>query len=109
MSDELVSFGPRAHDLIAAVGGVTKAPTTYVMILGESFAHFHVLIAAGGLDVAEDRRTGDILKFRLENADSDAALALIPAVRSADAAIRDELVDGSMSHMHSGHAVAPCA
>jgi diadenosine tetraphosphate (Ap4A) HIT family hydrolase len=101
---ELISFGHRARDLIAAVGDVTNAPTTYMMMFGENFTHFHVLIAARGVDVPEDRRTGDILKLRLESADADAAISLVPSVRTAYASIRDDPpADQDLSRMHIDH------
>jgi diadenosine tetraphosphate (Ap4A) HIT family hydrolase len=85
--EELASFAFRARDLVAAVSHVTDAPATYLMMFGENFPHFHVLIAARGADIAEDRRTGDILKLRLENADPEAAVALVPLMRRAYASI----------------------
>jgi diadenosine tetraphosphate (Ap4A) HIT family hydrolase len=81
--EELASFAFRVRDLIAAVNGVTGAPATYMMMFGENYSHFHVLVAARGADVAENRRTGDILKLRLEAADPKSAIALVPQIRHA--------------------------
>jgi len=80
---ELSSFGWRARDLAAAVTDVTGAPAVYLMVFGESYPHFHVLVAARGADVPHDRRTGEILKLRLERADIAASLKLVPLVRAA--------------------------
>lgn len=79
--DELSTFAYRARDLVAAVSEVTGAPTTYLLVFGESYPHFHVLVAARGADVPDDRRAGDIMKLRLDSADLPAALALVPSVR----------------------------
>ncbi len=80
---ELATFGVRARDVSAAVGEATGAATTYLMVFGENHRHFHALIAARGDDVPEDRRSGDLLKLRLERADPAAAVALIPTMRAA--------------------------
>jgi diadenosine tetraphosphate (Ap4A) HIT family hydrolase len=81
--EELATFGVRARDLIGAVTDVTVAPAVYLMLFGESYPHFHVLVASRGDDVPDDRRTGEILKLRLERADVAGALALVPQVRAA--------------------------
>ncbi len=81
--EELVSFGFRARDLVAAVSTVMDAPATYLMVFGENYPHFHVLIAPRGADVPVERRGGDILRLRGELADPDAAFALVPAMRAA--------------------------
>jgi diadenosine tetraphosphate (Ap4A) HIT family hydrolase len=44
--DELSTLGLRARDLVAAVTEVTGAPATYLMVFGENYPHFHVLVAA---------------------------------------------------------------
>ena len=81
--DELTSFGPRARDLVAAVSEVMDAPTTYLMVFGENYPHFHVLVAPRGADVPIGRRGGDILRLRDEFADLGAAHAVVPMVRAA--------------------------
>ncbi|ADP83677.1 hypothetical protein [Pseudofrankia inefficax] len=81
--EELDSFGRRARDLVAAVSEVMDAPSTYLLVFGENYPHFHVLVAPRGEHVPADRRAGDILKLRLESADPHAAHALVPALRSA--------------------------
>jgi diadenosine tetraphosphate (Ap4A) HIT family hydrolase len=81
--DELASLAFRARDLVAAVSEVANAPATYLLIFGENYPHFHALIAARNADVPADRRGGDIMKLRLEQADPAAAIALVPAVRAA--------------------------
>ena len=86
---ELASFAYRARDLVAAVGTVTSAPAVYLMVFGERYAHFHVLVTARGDDVDASRRTGDILKLRTEQADLAAALELVPSIRRAYGAVLD--------------------
>ncbi|MFL1380810.1 hypothetical protein [Nocardiopsis protaetiae] len=81
--EELAVFGRRARDLVGAVSEVTGAAATYLLVFGERNPHFHVLVAARGEDVPEDRRNGDILRLRAERADPVAAARLVPAVREA--------------------------
>ena len=81
--DELSTLAWRARDLVAAVTEVTGAPATYLMVFGENYPHFHVLIAARGEDVPPELRTGNILRLRAGHADREAALKLVPAVRAA--------------------------
>ncbi|GAA2130478.1 hypothetical protein [Actinomadura napierensis] len=80
---ELVTFARRARDLVAAVTEATGAPATYLLVFGENHRHFHTLVAARGDHVPADRRNGDILKLRTEQADPEAAARLLPAVRQA--------------------------
>jgi len=84
--DELASLGFRARDLVAAVSEVMDAPATYLMVFGENYPHFHVLVAPRGDDIAPERRGGDILRLRGEAADPVAAHALVPMLRAAYAA-----------------------
>lgn len=81
--DELASLAFRARDLVGAVREVADAPATYLLVFGENYPHFHLLIAARNAEVPADRRGGDIMKLRLEQADPAAAMALVPAVRAA--------------------------
>jgi len=81
--DELASLAFRTRDLVAAVSEVMNAPATYLLAFGENYPHFHALVAARNSAVAADRRGGDIMKLRLEQADPAAAIALIPAVRAS--------------------------
>jgi len=80
---ELATFGYRARDLVAAVGDVCRAPVTYLLVFGENYPHFHLLVAPRDDTVPADRRAGDILRLRLERNDQTAARALIPAIRDA--------------------------
>jgi diadenosine tetraphosphate (Ap4A) HIT family hydrolase len=80
---ELASFGDRVKRLVEAITAVMDAPTTYLFNFGESYAHFHCLVAARTDDVPADRRTGNILLLRNERRDPGAALAIVPAVRAA--------------------------
>jgi diadenosine tetraphosphate (Ap4A) HIT family hydrolase len=100
---ELVSFGVRARNMVAAVAEVTGAPATYILVFGENHRHFHALIAARAEHVPENRRTGDILKLRTEFADSVAALALVPAVRDAYQRHAGVLQPGSGGHQLDEH------
>lgn len=81
--EELDTFAYRARDLVAAVSEVMEAPSTYLMVFGENYPHFHVLVTPRGDDVAADRRAGNILKLRSERADPVAARELVPALRDA--------------------------
>ncbi|MFG3102270.1 hypothetical protein ACGFZL_17340 [Streptomyces sp. NPDC048182] len=81
--EEQETFGRRARDLVAAVTEATGAETTYMLMFGEAFVHFHVLVAARTADIPADRRSGDLLKLRTERADPERARALVPAVREA--------------------------
>jgi len=81
--DELGTFSYRARDLVAAVTEVTGAEATYLLVFGENYPHFHVLVAPRGADVPPERRGGDIVKLRLEHPDPAGARRLLPAVRAA--------------------------
>lgn len=81
--EELDSFGRRARDVVAAVSEVMNAPSTYLLVFGENYPHFHVLVAPRGDEVPADRRAGDILKLRLESVDPVAARQVVPALRTA--------------------------
>lgn len=81
--EELSSYGRHARDLVAAVTEVTGAPATYLLVFGENYLHFHVLVAARGDDVPAGLRAGNILRLRADRADPAAAEKLVPAVRSA--------------------------
>ncbi|RFA22850.1 hypothetical protein B7R25_03760 [Subtercola boreus] len=81
--DELDSLGQHLKDLTGAVAEATGALATYSMNFGESYAHFHVLVAARGEDVPAERRGGNIVNLRAERLDRAGALTLVPLVRSA--------------------------
>jgi diadenosine tetraphosphate (Ap4A) HIT family hydrolase len=101
---ELATFGARARDISAAVGEATGAATTYLMVFGENHRHFHALIAARGDDVPADRRSGDILKLRLERADPAAAVALVPTMRDAyNRATSAQRADGEVATITPSH------
>jgi diadenosine tetraphosphate (Ap4A) HIT family hydrolase len=80
---EQQTFGARASDLVAAVAEATGAEATYMLMFGENFPHFHVLITARTAEIPTDRRGGDILKLRAEQADPARARELVPAIRKA--------------------------
>lgn len=82
-AEEIDTLGRRIHDVVAAVGEVTGAPATYLLVFGENYAHFHALVAARGTDVPVERRGGAIVSLRTERADPAAARAMVPALRAA--------------------------
>ncbi|RFA11122.1 hypothetical protein B7R54_06100 [Subtercola boreus] len=84
---ELDSLGQHLKDLTGAVADATGARATYAMNFGESYAHFHVLVAARGEDVPPERRGGNIVNLRGERLDRSAALELVPKVRAAYEAV----------------------
>ncbi|MBA3907617.1 MAG: hypothetical protein H0X35_13175 [Pseudonocardiales bacterium] len=80
---ELAGFAQRTRDVVAAVTEVTGAETTYLMVFGENYPHFHALITPRGEDVPPERRAGNILQLRSGHIDPRAASALIPRLRAA--------------------------
>ncbi len=86
---ELTAFGPVVHDLMGALEQAFGAPACYLMTFGEAYPHFHAVITVRGDDVPPESRSGSILALRASRTDRDAALACVPAVREALAAIRD--------------------
>ncbi len=80
---ELAALGPRARDLVAAVTQATGAPATYLLHFGETYRHFHALVAARGADVPAELRGGNILRLLPGQIDPEGARALVPAVRTA--------------------------
>ncbi len=80
---ELSTFARRARDLVAAVTAVTGAPTTYLLVFGENYPHFHALITPRGDDIPPDLRAGNILGLRTARADLKSAAQFLPAMRSA--------------------------
>ena len=80
---ELAELGARARDVVAAVSEVMGAPATYLMVFGENYPHFHMLVAARGDDVPPENRGGSIVGLRDSRRDRAAALALVPALRAA--------------------------
>ena len=59
------------------------ARATYIVNFGESYPHFHCLVMARGDDVPPEFRGGNIVGLRKDRLDRSAALALVPAVRTA--------------------------
>lgn len=80
---EVATFGRHAHDLVTAVEQVTGAPAVYLLAFGESYRHFHALVAARGEEIPPARRGGALLGLLAEGRDPVAAQALVPAVRAA--------------------------
>jgi len=65
------------------------APARYLMTFGEAYPHFHAVITVRTDDIPPESRSGNILALRESRTDRDAAVARVPAVRAALAAIRD--------------------
>lgn len=80
---EVSTFGRHAHDLVSAVEQATGAPAVYLLSFGESFLHFHALVAARGDEIPPTQRGGALLGLLPEGRDPVAAQALVPAVRAA--------------------------
>ena len=80
---EVAGLGRHAHDLATAVERVTGAPAVYLLSFGETFLHFHALIAARGQDVPPARRGGALLQLLPDGRNPAAAEALVPRVRAA--------------------------
>ncbi|WP_410623649.1 hypothetical protein [Amycolatopsis sp. cmx-8-4] len=81
--DELHTLARRARDLVTAVTDVTGAPATYLLVFGENYPHFHMVVTARGEDVPPHRRSADILKLVPGHVDPVEAVRLVPAVRRA--------------------------
>ena len=82
-SEELTSFGPTVHDLMAGLQLAFDAPARYLMTFGEAYPHFHCIVVVRGDDVPADRRSGNILGLLQTDVDRTAALARVPSVRAA--------------------------
>lgn len=80
---EVTEYGQRVKDVVTSVAEVFQAPATYVMSFGESYPHYHCLIAARGEDVAPERRVSNIMTLRQDRLDRDRSLEFVPAVRAA--------------------------
>lgn len=85
---ETETFGRRAKDVVAAVTTATGSEATYMLMFGEAFPHFHVLITARGSEIPPEGRGGELLKLRATHADIEASKALVPAVREAYLALQ---------------------
>jgi len=85
---ELTAFGPVAQDLMGALDQAFGAPACYLMTFGEAYPHFHAVVTVRTEDVPTESRSGNILALRASRVDRDAAVARVPAVREALAAIR---------------------
>jgi diadenosine tetraphosphate (Ap4A) HIT family hydrolase len=80
--DEAATLGKRARDLTRAVEKATGAPAVYLLHFGESYRHFHALVAARGEDVPLTQRGGAILQLLADGRDAVAAVELAGRVRS---------------------------
>lgn len=81
--EELLTLGDRYRDLTEAIRLVTGAEAVYFMSFGESYRHYHALVAARGADIEPESRGGHIVGMRPESVDRTAALALVGPVREA--------------------------
>jgi diadenosine tetraphosphate (Ap4A) HIT family hydrolase len=86
---ELTALGPVVQDLMSALEQAFGAPACYLMTFGEAYPHFHAVITVRTDDVPPESRSGNILALRASRVDRAAALAHVPAVRAALAAVRD--------------------
>ncbi len=86
---ELTTFGPVVQDLMGALGQAFGAPACYLMTFGEAYPHFHAVVTVRTEDVPPESRSGNILALRADRVDREAAVAHVPAVRAALAAVRD--------------------
>jgi len=86
---ELTAFGPVVRDLMGALELAFDAPARYLMTFGEAYPHFHAVVTVRTEDIPAESRSGNILALRDSRLDRDAAVARVPAVRAAFAAVRD--------------------
>ena len=86
---ELTGFGPVVQDLMGALELAFDAPARYLMTFGEAYPHFHAVVTVRTDDIPPESRSGNILALRGSRADPEAALARVPEVRAALAAVRD--------------------
>lgn len=86
---ELTAFGPVVQDLMGALELAFDAPARYLMTFGEAYPHFHAVVTVRTDDIPPESRSGNILALRERRLDRDAALATVPAVRAALAAVRE--------------------
>ena len=86
---ELTAFGPVVQDLMKALELAFDAPARYLMTFGEAYPHFHAVVTVRTDDIPPESRSGNILALRDSRLDRDAALARVPAVRAALAAVRE--------------------
>ncbi len=74
---------------MGALGQAFGAPACYLMTFGEAYPHFHAVVTVRTEDIPPESRSGNILALRASRVDRTAALAQVPAVRAALAAVRD--------------------
>ena len=86
---ELTAFGPVVQDLMGALEVAFDAPARYLMTFGEAYPHFHAVVTVRTDDIQPESRSGNILALRDSRRDRDAALARVPDVRAALAAVRE--------------------
>jgi diadenosine tetraphosphate (Ap4A) HIT family hydrolase len=86
---ELTAFGPVVQDLMGALELAFDAPARYLMTFGEAYPHFHAVVTVRTDDIPPESRSGNILALRESRLDCDAAVARVPGVRAALAAVRD--------------------
>ena len=91
---EAGGFGPVARDLMVALEQAFNAPARYLMTFGEAYPHFHCVVTVRTDDVPPASRSGAILGLRASRVDRAAALAQVPALREALAAVRHRSTPG---------------
>jgi diadenosine tetraphosphate (Ap4A) HIT family hydrolase len=80
--DELVSFGPIAAKVIVAIQDVMGAERVYMIQLGETFRHFHVLFAPRNADTPIEHRGAALFVNRREYRNPARATAVAKSIRA---------------------------
>lgn len=80
--DEVDSLGRHVHDLLSAVERATGAPAVYFLHFGESYRHFHALVAARGDDVPAGLKGWGLVRLLPDHVDPDRSRALASGVRA---------------------------
>lgn len=80
---EADSLGRHARDLMSAVELATGAPAIYFLHFGESYRHFHALVAARGTDVPDGLKGWRLVQMLPHHVDLGRSRALAGVVRAA--------------------------
>ena len=89
---EVESLGRHAHDLVSAVEGGTGAAAVYFLHFGESYRHFHALVAARGADVPGGLKGWGLVRLLPDHVDRDRSRAVAGSVRAEYEKILDARV-----------------
>ncbi len=80
---EVNALGRHAHDLMSAVERATGAPAVYLLHFGESYRHFHALVAARGADVPDGLKGWGLVRLLPDHIDHTESRVLAGSVRAA--------------------------